>query len=81
MAIINLVNHQLKIGIREDKNTSHFEFENGVTRKTKLEQRRSPEEFQAYLRDLFDKPSPVVKYNWNLVARKKRKQQYCGVNY
>ena len=80
MTIINLVNYQLKTGIRNNKNTSHFEFESGATRKTKLEERRSPEEFQAYLSSLFDKPDSIAKYNWYWAARKKRKK-YCGIKY
>ena len=74
--IITLVNLQLRTGRDYDKNSFHFDLEKGVIKKPSFEERRSPEEFQSYLRELFDKPSQVAYNNWHFAARKKRKRKY-----
>jgi hypothetical protein len=65
--------------ICDDENKSHFKLESEANRIIKLQERRSPEEFQAYLKELFDNRGPIIKYHWYFTSRKKRKNQYCGI--
>jgi hypothetical protein len=64
----------------DDFSKSHFKLESKTNRMTKIQQRRSPEEFQVYLKGLFDNSGPIYKYHWYFAARKKRKNRYCGIN-
>jgi hypothetical protein len=45
----------------------------------KFPQRRSQEEFQAYLRELFDYNIPNIKYHWYFSTRKKRDDQNYAI--
>ena len=50
-----------------------------MKRINKFQQRRSPEEFQAYLRELFDYNNPNIKYHWYFSTRKKRNDQHYAI--
>ena len=70
----------MKNKIQRDVSKSHFTSKNKVNNLPKVQERRSPEEFQAYLKSLFDKHDPIFRYHWYFTSRKKRKNQYCGIN-
>ena len=78
--IIGLVNYTLKNKLYNNTIKHHFKVEPNVNTMTNLQERRSPEEFQDYLRKLFDNHGSSFNYHWYFSARKKRKNQYCGIN-
>ena len=66
-----MVNYKLRNKIRDDVSKSHFKPKTEVNSLPKLQERRSPEEFQAYLKSLFDNHDPIFKYHWYFTSRKK----------
>jgi len=77
--IIELVNIKLKNIFHKKENTHHIELDTKIKRVNTFQRKRSPEEFQAYLRELFDYEYPNFRYHWYFSAGKKRKNKYHRV--
>lgn len=78
--IMNLVDIKLRNRSCDDYSESCFDLEWELKRIAKFQDKRSPEEFQAYLRGLFYDRGPVFKYHWYFSSRRKSKNQYYEIN-
>ena len=82
--ITNLVNHKLETENCENINDSDMGAKNNIYEITGTQKRRSPEEFQTYIRSLFNDDNKKVKYKnpslnlWYLRTRKKSKHNFHG---
>jgi hypothetical protein len=77
--IIDLVNIKLKKISYKNQKEHHIKLEAEMKRINIFPRRRSPEEFQAYIRELFDYECPKYRYHWYFSARKKRKNKHLGI--
>jgi hypothetical protein len=75
-----LVNIKLRNRISDEENKKHITLKTENTKINKFPQRRSPDEFQIYLRELFESESQNFRYHWYFSTRKKRKGQYCRID-
>jgi len=75
-----LVNYQLKniIYTNGEKPNSPLEYLIGTTSEY---ENRSPEEFKAYIEELFTKNNTFNPYQGHFKLRKRRKERYCGNYY
>ena len=78
--IVKLVNYQLKnCFVANGKST--FSPLESLPEYNNTFENRSPEDFRAYINDLFKDQNSYVHYPWYYSLKKKRKKRYCGGYY
>ena len=78
---MKLVDFQLRSRVFGGVSGSGFMVEDEANMMPQVQRRRTPEEFQAYLKGIFENRDPILEYHWYFSSIKKRKKQYCGINY
>jgi hypothetical protein len=64
--VVTLVDYNLKNSVPNHVVPIHFSFDEKVDQISDIPERRSPEEFQAYIRELLIDHSPNYDYHWYL---------------
>ena len=79
-AIVDLINYQLKNTTFTNGEKLNSPLENQISTSDEYEN-RSPEEFKAYIEELFQNRNKFNQYQGHFNVRKKRKKRYCGDCY